>query len=370
MRHINRGTVVGSLIGAAIMVVALVSWPTGAQGPVQRFFEQLGAEPAQPAGQPRIVTLPEPELAKDDGALTLLVVGDFMARGLAVALEDGFADEPGLVVVDRTNGSSGLVRDDFYDWNRVLPDLIEEVQPNFVVLMVGTNDRQDLRTAAGGIDLRSEEWDRLYADRVNRLAETMALYGELAFWVGQPPMRQRSMSADMAYFNSVYEDAAVRNGVRFLDIWDAFVDQEGRYIVNGPDVDGQTRVLRGDDGFSLTRAGQAKVAFFVESEIQLFGGDGAFVLLPNAGGIEIQPDGAPRVVGPVMVLGDPPIGAVKELLDAPPGVEPRTLAYRLLVRGEALPHVEGRADDFTWPRDAEGAVDKGVTEPLGAAGPE
>ncbi len=339
--------------------LALASAPAGAQGFAQRFLDQLQNQAAQAApqtNQARIVTLPDAPAGKNDDAVRLLVVGDFMARTVADALKEAFAGEPGLEVIDRSNGSSGIVRDDYYDWTAALPDILAEVQPTYVVMMIGTNDRQDFRTD-GRFALRSEEWDRLYSERTNALADILAPYGAQAYWVGEPPMRARSVTADIAFLNSVYEAAAARSGISFIDIWDAFADQDGRFVVTGPGVDGQNRVLRGDDGYSFTRAGSAKVAFFVRNEIELGGGGGnQFVAVPDAGGVEIQPNGAPQVVGPVMVIGDPPPDAPTVLVTEAEALDDQTLAYRLLVRGEPLPTVPGRADNFTWPPAASATV--------------
>lgn len=351
-RSILRRLIFAGIAGALSLGIAA---PANAQGPLERLFDRImggndAPAPAAPApSQPRVIAAPAPAAEKNEEALTLLVVGDFLARGVADALEDALADEPGIVVVDRSNGSSGIVRDDFYDWSVVLPDLIDELEPAFVVMMIGTNDRQEMRTADGRFDLRSEGWDAAYAERVDALAAILAPFGEQAIWIGQPPMRSRSMSADMAYFNSLYDAAAERYGIAFLDIWDAFADQEGRYTVAGPDVDGQTRTLRADDGFSFTAAGRAKVAFFVEGAIDLAAGEGGFVLVPDAGGVEIE-NGVRRVVGPVLVLGDPPAGASAELMTTPVPIPVNSLLYRFFVRGEPLPNVPGRADDFSWPR--------------------
>ena len=69
------------------------------------------------APSPRsIAPPPEPVVEKLDNARKILVVGDFLANGTADGLTVAFSQAPGVVVVDRTNGSSGLVRDDYYDW--------------------------------------------------------------------------------------------------------------------------------------------------------------------------------------------------------------------------------------------------------------
>lgn len=331
--------------------------PAAGQGFFQRLFNLNEPTPppqqAAPAPtQPRVVTAPAPVVEKDEDAAVLLVVGDFLARGLADALADAFADEPGLIVVDRTNGSSGIVRDDFYDWRTVLPELIAELDPTYLVMMIGTNDRQTIRQG-GAFDLRSAEWDRIYAERVNALAAEMSVLGGNAFWVGQPPMRSRAMSADMAFFNTVYQSAAGAQGITFVDIWDAFADQDGRFTSTGPDVAGQNRVLRADDGFSFTRAGREKVAFFVEAEIDLTVDAGGFVAVPGAAGVEVTAAGEEVRIGPVLVLGAPPPGAPAELLTEVAVPAEESPAQRFLLQGEALPTVAGRADNFTWPGEGE-----------------
>ncbi|MGV8841203.1 MAG: SGNH/GDSL hydrolase family protein, partial [Bauldia sp.] len=271
------------------------------------------------------------------------------ARGL----ETTYAAEPRLVVIDRSNGSSGIVRADYYDWIAELPGILAAVEPDFVVVMIGTNDRQEMRTAAGTERLRAPGWDTEYAARAAAIAAILETHGQPALWVGQPPMRQRSMSADMAFFNSVYEAAIEGVGGIYVDVWDAFADVDGRFTATGPDVEGRVRTLRGDDGFSLTTAGRVKLAYYVDREIRLPGAGDAVVFLadPQPGNRpEVLPDGTRQLVGPVIAFAQPPPGAPTELLDRAPVIVSGTAQYRLLVRGESLPPVTGRADDFRWPR--------------------
>ena len=75
----------------------------------------------------------------------VLVVGDFLAGGLAEGLSTAFAENPHVRVVDRTNGSSGLARDDFYDWPARIGELIDAEKPAAVVVMLGANDRQQMQ---------------------------------------------------------------------------------------------------------------------------------------------------------------------------------------------------------------------------------
>ena len=52
-------------------------------------------------------------------------------------------------MVDASSGSSGLVRDDYYNWPAKVPELVAEQKPDAILVMMGANDRQTMQTAAG-----------------------------------------------------------------------------------------------------------------------------------------------------------------------------------------------------------------------------
>ena len=54
-----------------------------------------------------------------------------------------------------------------------------------------------------------------------------------------------------ADFAAAVESLAGKAGITYVDVWDGFVDDQGRYAVQGPDFEGQTRRLRTSDGVSL-----------------------------------------------------------------------------------------------------------------------
>ena len=111
---------------------------------------------------PRQVRPSEPPLVtveiipKDKNAKKILVLGDFLAGGLAWGLDQTFADEPKLAVVDRSNTNSGLVRADFFDWNAELLKILNEEKPDIIVISLGANDRQQMRIGKERLAPRSE----------------------------------------------------------------------------------------------------------------------------------------------------------------------------------------------------------------------
>ncbi|MCX5514212.1 SGNH/GDSL hydrolase family protein [Kaistia algarum] len=314
-------------------------------------------QPAQPSEPPYAVLDVQP---KNPDAKKVLVVGDFMASGLAWGLDQAFAEEPRLAIVDRSEGASGFVRDDRYDWSATLPELLSAEKPDMIVVMIGSNDRQSIRTADGKFAPRSEEWQKLYQQRVERFLLALQTYGKPVYWVGEPPIQSADSSADMAFFNTIFKGRAEAVGANFVDIWDGFANEDGQFVSRGPDVDGQTRQLRSGDGINFTKSGRRKLAFYVEREIRQDGGFGpaasAKALLNPNETTEIGPDGKARVVGPIVSLTDPAPGAADvALAGAPPAAgevaaAPATesFTYKLTVNGEAPPAPPGRADDFAW----------------------
>ena len=334
-----------------------------------------GGPPQQGQGQARVRSAEPPipvveAVVKDPDAKKVLVIGDFVAGGLAWGLEQTFADEAKLVVVERSNSASGLVRADYYDWNAELLAILNEEKPDIVVIALGSNDRQQIRVDGGRLNPRTEEWQAAYSQRITALAETLKVYGRPFFWVGAPPMRQSSALRDMAYLNELYKPPVTAAGGYFVDIWGGFTNEDGKYISSGPDVEGQLRALRSGDGINFTRAGRLKLAFYVEREMrrQTGIGTGAVDLLASTdqqSQIEIGPDGEKRLVGPIISLSDPLPGASDMLAGGPNETAPEegeTPQYLMIVKGSALPVVGGRADDFTWPRRPAS-----VTQPAPAA---
>jgi uncharacterized protein len=75
-------------------------------------------------------------------------------------------------------------------------------------------------------------------------------------------------TADMQYLNDLFSRHAEKAGITYIDVWDGFSDNAGRFTMQGPDYEGQIRRLRTPDGVYFTPAGARKLAHFVEREIE------------------------------------------------------------------------------------------------------
>lgn len=371
---------------AALLLVLVVPpgpAPVAAQGLFERLFGPRYAPPPQDRyyryqpyyGQPPPGYLPPPSqndrpaprgpsepplpkvtvVPKDADAKVVLVIGDFLASALADGLTFTFGDDPKLTVLDRNNAGSGFVRNDYYDWEKQLPDILNKVNPAYVVLLIGTNDRQPLRTGPTTREaLRSEPWEAAYRKRIDGVLQTLKVYGRPYLWVGLPPMASPSSSADMAYFNGIYKAQVEAVGGKFVDVWNGFADENGKFTMRAPDADGQVRTMRQGDGINLTRAGSIKLAYYVDREIRKKGGVATETLATSTSSdekIELGPRGERWLVGPVISLVDPPPGSDGKLAGAGPAAMPSegSAQYKVVVEGASLAPVAGRADDISWP---------------------
>ncbi len=289
-------------------------------------------------------------------ARSILVVGDFLAGGLADGLTEAFVDAPGAMVVGRSNGSSGLVREDYYDWKAQLPTLIEEIKPAAVVISIGANDRQQMTSTPNREKFRTEEWFSAYEKRVTALAQVAISRKIPLLWVGIPAFKSPLMTSDAIKLNSIYRNGVEKAGGEFIDIWDGFVDQDGRFVITGSDINGQQVRLRGADGVGMTKAGKRKMAFYVEKSVRRLLGDMASpeLLRLDASNLPQLLSFPPSEINAVVMtqpinLGDPDLDGGTALLGGGPqsGTEPISSPRDRLVRnGDVGPAPTGRVDDF------------------------
>ena len=220
-----------------------------------------------------------------------------------------------------------------------------------------TTPEKNARSAGGLYEFRDERWVELYAKKIEELIGVLKSKGVPVLWVGLPAVRGQRGTSDMLFLDALYRDGAGKAGITYVDIWDGFVDEAGRFLQKGPDFEGQIRQLRTADGVFFTRPGARKLAHYVEREVTRLlaarSGPIAVPIEPATPDANVAPgQPAPRpLAGPVMPLVASSVGT-DQLLGGP-GSRPAAvdaLAARTLVKGEPLAAPAGRADDYAWPR--------------------
>ncbi|HVV60455.1 MAG TPA: SGNH family hydrolase [Pseudolabrys sp.] len=344
---------------------------------------------------------PAPKKTDTTPTISVAVIGDAMADWLAYGLEDTFSDSPEIGIVRKNRARSGLIRYEprsDLDWPHVARDFLAKEKVDYIVVMLGVSDRQAIREtdaereaeqkeneqsqpdsadqpapeparkgAKGSVEFRSPRWEAIYVKRIDDMIAAAKSKGVPVFWVGLPAIRGTKSTADTVYLNDLYRARAQKAGVIYVDVWDGFVDDAGKFAMHGPDYEGQTRRLRSFDGVYFTTYGAIKLAHYVDRELQrVMANRMTPVALPASGPIGPQAPAQRPLAGPVVPLNA--IGNAGELLGGsanhPANTDPT--ANRVLVKGEPVTAPPGRADDFTWPRGSD-ANAKAVDTPIAAA---
>ena len=341
-----------------------------------------------------------PAPRKPDGTPTtqVVVLGDGLADWLAYGMEEAYEDDSTVGITRKNRINSGLIRNESregYDWVQQARDILAAEKADFIVVMLGLSDRQSIRerpaakpanqtgsqqppsiaaeTPAGpsNNEFRSEKWAELYGKRIDEMIAALKSKGVPVLWVGLPVIRGARGKADALYLNDLYRSHAEKAGVTYVDVWDGFVDENGDFALYGPDYDGQTRRLRAHDGVHFTKAGALKLGHYVERELQRLMQARAAPVAVTApeptrpGGPAPRPDAGPVV--PLTATSGETDGLAGGGPARTPAPDPT--AARVLVKGETVAAVPGRADDFTWPRADATANANDVIPVLQAAPP-
>jgi hypothetical protein len=227
----------------------------------------------------------------------------------------------------------------------------------------------------GPWEFHTEKWELAYIKRIDATIAALKSAGVPVIWVGLPSQRGPKASADSSYLNELYRSRAEKAGIAYVDIWDGFVDEAGRYSPQGPDYEGQIRRLRTGDGVYFTKFGARKLAHYVEREIQrTLNNRGMSVALPVP--VDVAPQAPSKPGGPAARPSAGPVlpltavrAAPEELIGAAraaPAVD--TTATRVLTKGEPIAAPNGRADDFSWPR-GNVTLEPATNDPIPPPGP-
>jgi hypothetical protein len=304
------------------------------------------------------------------------VLGDSLAVLMADGLHEAFADNPKIVVSGKGRDSSGLVRDDFYDWAKAARDLVvEKKHIDTVVIEIGLNDWQAIKDGGDSFDPMSDRWREIYGRRVEAIIEPFRQAHIPVLWLGLPPMRSERVNDQVAKLNEIFKQYAEKAGAKYIDIWDAFADEQGAFSAFGPDINGQIVRLRLADGVYFTKAGARKAAQFLESDIRRAFDETKptdelvdlppdvehatidinaeirreMGLAPTPGATATSEAANKPLAGPVLSLTARPLSPGGALMTRAALADGALSAMNALATGVEPPAKRGRTDDFAWP---------------------
>jgi hypothetical protein len=208
---------------------------------------------ASTGGHPRTITPQAP--------LDLLITGDSLQESEGPQLA-AYANAKRHVVASCTvpKYSTGLVRDDYFDWPAYARQLAAERDPEAVSFMIGGNDGQNMKVGSTILQAGSAEWAAEYQRRAATVMRAFANGHRTVYWIGMPIARSDRLTGIYRVLNDAVRKAAASvAGVTFIDIW-AMYAPNGHYQDSFADESGRVQRMRSSDGIHLSVAGAALLA--------------------------------------------------------------------------------------------------------------
>lgn len=314
-------------------------------------------------------TAEQPQPGEATELSQILVLGDAIGGGLGAGLVRMAQGDGHYEVSNRFNEESGLARPDVYDWTESLPKILATTHYDVVVVLMGSNDRQLIRTTNERFAFNSPAWITAYKRRMDELLDRLAASGARVYWVAIPPVADADYDKDLREISALQRERVEQRGFVFLDFRAQFSNPDGSYSDTGPDEMGTIRKLRGRDGVSFFKAGNNKLAQLVLQSIQSGSKDRPVsrIAVAIAEPQPVEPQRSVPLFGQSLVLGgiltlEPSDIRVDAMVLAGAGLKPSAAfqairdmtvtgsgAEKLLRRGEMALVPKGRADDFSLP---------------------
>lgn len=212
----------------------------------------------------------KPKIPKNDTAVRLAVFGDSLATDLAKALDRFYAEDPNISIIAQGVGDTGFVRKDVLDWGAKVNEAIAANSFDIAVFIIGINDRQKMRLNDVSYGSLTPEWSVEYQSRVAAVVSALRAANKPTIWIGLPPMSKTEYNKTMSGISEIQRLAAFSGGAEFLDIYERFADEEGKYTSYGPDLNGKNVRMRKDDGIHFSTAGADKLAFYLAQTVKLY----------------------------------------------------------------------------------------------------
>jgi hypothetical protein len=228
-----------------------VSEPTKTAKPTTRGDEE--DEPAQGPAAANAIRTPS-----RSNKLRVAVIGDSLSQGLGPAIERWM--NPGVVrVLSLGRQSTGLSREDYFNWQAGMRQIVEEFRPDLVFVLLGSNDAQAQIARNGApVPVGSAAWVEGYRDRAAELLREATRAGTRVVWIGIPIVQERQRWDFYRRVNDIYRDTASADPFgTYVDTWTPFEARDGSYTAFARNERGDLVEVRAPDGVHFTPIGYA-----------------------------------------------------------------------------------------------------------------
>lgn len=202
----------------------------------------------------RFAPLPPVEPGKQ--RVVALAGDSMMAVGLSATLMRQAAGNRNLRIVKAFRSGTGLARPEVFNWMDEYPAMLGTEKPDVVIVAMGANDGQGFVVGDKVLPYGSEDWQKVYQDRLASFLAMVGSGGARVVWVALPPMRVAAYDKRVTDINRIaytvvrqHPEADWWNPVSYIS------DESGGFREFVTLGNGRTMRIRSSDGIHLSDEG-------------------------------------------------------------------------------------------------------------------
>ena len=138
----------------------------------------------------------------------ILTIGDSVMGDLYYSLNRQLKKlHPDWKIINAHKVSSGLSNSIYYNWPQVAEKLVKEINPDYVIILIGMNDAQGLVDSGKGFNFNSSGWKDIYKERVARIFQSIN-QKNTAIWVELPHVQAESFNKRLQVVRDIHQAVA------------------------------------------------------------------------------------------------------------------------------------------------------------------
>lgn len=181
---------------------------------------------------------------------TILTIGDSIMGDVYYSLSRKLKKyHPDWKIIDAHKVSSGLSNSSYYNWPNVAKKLVDEINPDYVLIVIGMNDAQGIMENNKPYQFNSNDWSKIYTQRTKQIFDIINTQ-RTAYWIELPHVSPDSFDKKLKQVREIHELISEKN---YIDVTNLL----------GTNKDPKFTNLRQPDGVHLNANGSDMIADYI-----------------------------------------------------------------------------------------------------------
>lgn len=182
---------------------------------------------------------------KDDEEF--LIIGDSLMQGVALSLVRDLK-ALGIDSINLSKQNTGLSYKSYFDWAKATEAaFLSNNKIKYLVVLLGANDPWAIKQNNKYHAFNSDEWLKIYKNRVNEIIQIAKQNKTKVIWYEIPPVKDKNLNSKIQVLNKIYEEISMANKEIFIPTKDSF-SENGEYSSYVKDENNKSVKVRADDG--------------------------------------------------------------------------------------------------------------------------